>query len=556
MDSGTKIKQCQTCNKSFEIANSDHGFYASFDVPEPVDCPICRETRRLTFRNEKTLYLRDCDLCHRKTVSIYSPDKKVTAYCQTCWWSDQWDQLQHGRDFDFNRPFFEQFAELLHLQPLIMLFGKNSENSEYVNQETDDKNCYMNAGGHYNEDCYHNTYSIWGKNNVDNHWVIRSELLCQCVKCENCFQSSYLQECENCTDCHYSRELKGCNHCFGSYGLRHKEYYFFNEPLEKSEYEKRIREYLDTPEGCQRALRESRRHFLKYPHRAVYVVNCENCSGDDMLNCKNMTEGYLVEKMHDCKYCYIAIDVKDSMDLTSFGWGERLYNLASSGDDYNCMACTSTWSLHFCQYCFVCFNSDYLFGCVGMQRKKYCILNKQYTQKEYEELLPRIIEHMKKTPAAGGTGGEYGQFFDPSISPFGYNETVANQYYPLTKEQALSKKYPWKDPDKKEYLPQNYRGSYRITDVSDDIIGKILACHDCGKNYKIIESELKFYRRTGTHIPTHCPECRQKFRLSLKNPRQLHSRTCAKCGTEIQTTYAPSRPEIVYCEKCYLEIVY
>ena len=28
--------------------------------------------------------------------------------------------------------------------------------------------------------------------------------------------------------------------------------------------------------------------------------------------------------------------------------------------------------------------------------------------------------------------GERGEFFHPSLSPFGYNETVAQEYYPLT----------------------------------------------------------------------------------------------------------------------------
>jgi len=525
------MPSCKSCQNQFEITPEDKAFLARLSIPNPVECPVCRENRRLTFRNEKTLYLRNCALCNRQTVSIYSPDKKLTTYCQSCWWSDNWDQLAHGKDFDFSRPFSEQFAELIKVQPLLMLFGKNSQNSEYVNQETDDKNCYMNAGGHYNEDSYYCTYSIWSKNTVDCYWVMRSERLYQCIKCENCFGSTYLQECENCSDCHYSRDLKGCNNCFGCFGLRHKEYCFFNQQLTKEEYLQKIKEYLSNPD---QAFKESQRHFLKYPHRAVNIVNCENCTGDDMLNCKNTHEGYLAEKTHDCKYCYVAIDIKDSMDITSFGWGEMLYNLASSGDDYNCMACTSTWTLHFCQYCFVCLNCDYLFGCVGLHRKKYCILNKQYTKEEYETLLPKIIEHMKKT-------GEYGQFFDPKISPFCYNETVAQQYYPLTKEQALAKGYNWKDTDQREYQPATK---------------EILACNDCGKNYKTIEPEKKFYKTMHIQTPTQCPDCRQKFRLSLRNPRHLFLRACAKCNTPIQTTYSPERQEIVYCEKCYLETTY
>jgi hypothetical protein len=33
---------------------------------------------------------------------------------------------------------------------------------------------------------------------------------------------------------------------------------------------------------------------------------------------------------------------------------------------------------------------------VGLHDKSYCILNKQYTKEEYEELVPKIIEKMMK----------------------------------------------------------------------------------------------------------------------------------------------------------------
>lgn len=44
--------------------------------------------------------------------------------------------------------------------------------------------------------------------------------------------------------------------------------------------------------------------------------------------------------------------------------------------------------------------------------------------------------------------------------------------------------------------------------------------------------------------------------VQRRNPHKLFSRTCAKCGKSIQTTYSPERPEVVYCEQCYLAAVY
>jgi hypothetical protein len=35
--------------------------------------------------------------------------------------------------------------------------------------------------------------------------------------------------------------------------------------------------------------------------------------------------------------------------------------------------------------------------------------------------------------------GEWGEFFPLPLSPFGYNETVAQDYFPLTSEEAIEK---------------------------------------------------------------------------------------------------------------------
>ena len=70
------------------------------------------QRRRLCFRNERTLYPRTCDGTGEKIISIYSPDKPYKIYKSDYWYSDKWDPLSYSRDFDMNRPFFEQLKEL------------------------------------------------------------------------------------------------------------------------------------------------------------------------------------------------------------------------------------------------------------------------------------------------------------------------------------------------------------------------------------------------------------------------------------------------------------
>ena len=152
--------------------------------------------------------------------------------------------------------------------------------------------------------------------------------------------------------------------------------------------------------------------------------------------------------------------------------------------------------------------------------------------------------------------GAFGEFFHPSLSIFCYNETVAQEYFPLTKTEALARGYRWREKDPKEYRPQTIEIPNDISKVSPNILNEILSCEKCEKNFRIEKMELGFYKQYGIPVPKKCPDCRHKARLALRNPRMLFDRSCEKCGAILKSTYGPDRPEKVYCEKCYLDAVY
>ena len=154
------------------------------------------------------------------------------------------------------------------------------------------------------------------------------------------------------------------------------------------------------------------------------------------------------------------------------------------------------------------------------------------------------------------TTNEWGEFFPTALSPYAYNETVANEYFPMPKEQVIEKGFTWRDPDQKDYQKQTFNLPDNLNEISDKILNEILACTTCGKNYKITSHELKFYHQFNLPIPRKCNDCRHNDRIVLRNPRKLFDRKCSKCQSDIYTTYTPDRPEVVYCEKCYLKEVY
>lgn len=133
---------------------------------------------------------------------------------------------------------------------------------------------------------------------------------------------------------------------------------------------------------------------------------------------------------------------------------------------------------------------------------------------------------------------------------------MAQEYYPLNKEQALWLGAHWQD-EKKESLegtPQNLLPE-DIRTVGDDILQKVLTCELTRRPYKIIPQELAFYRKMKLPLPRRHPDQRHMDRIALHNPYRLFSRTCARCGVVIQTTYSEERAKIVYCEACYLGVV-
>lgn len=223
--------------------------------------------------------------------------------------------------------------------------------------------------------------------------------------------------------------------------------------------------------------------------------------------------------------------------------GNDAYNIFFSLQSFLSSDIFCSWFSQTCRDCF---------GCANNKSKRYCILNTQYTKEEYEALMPRIIEHMRVT-------GEWGEFFSCSMSMFGYNHSIAQLYYPLTREQATTKGFLW---DAEEQMPSTANAISAselpddVRDATDSILTTPIVCEVTGKPFKIIAQELAFHREHGVPLPRRSWLQRHMDRFALRNPRHLWNRQCGKCGKEMQTSYAPERPEIVYCEECYLQTVY
>jgi len=539
-------------------------------------CPLCRARRRLAFRNERVFYKRPCDKCKKAVISMYSPNKPYPVWCYECWFADDWDAAEYGQNYDQARPFLEQVREVYHRTPKVALIYVRSVNSEYVNISADNKNCYMLVESSNNEGCTHCYWIQQCRDLVDVSFSHQTELSYECDDCYNGYRLLYSKGCHDCHNSYFLYDCRGCSDCVGCINLRNRQYHVFNQPFSRENYAKFVADArLDTASGVE-ALRKKFAEFIAaQPRKYAEIINAPRSSGNyitDAKNCRNCFHSYDAE---DSAYGeHVWRNAKDCMDVSTAGRNASvIYNSINTGIDVaNHLCCAQGWSSTFLEYSFNCFNSNHCIGSAGLRKKDYCILNKQYSREEFERMREGIVRGMREQ-------GEWGEFFPPDMSPFGYNETVAQEQFPLTKETAVAAGFSWEDHPRGTFGKETIAWE-KIQDSIDDVGAldvpkEIFVCTACKKNYRIISDEFAFYKNLRIPLPRLCPDCRHARRVAARGPNRLWHRQCAclsaealakvdayrntarhdhgegPCSNEFETPYAPERPEIIYCETCY-----
>lgn len=576
-------RSCKQCGSAFQIIPADLAFYEKISpvfndkkelIPPPTLCPDCRFMRRLAFRNERRLYRRACDASGMSIVSMFPPESPYTVYSNEAWWGDGWDGLDFGRAFDFSSSFFEQFKELSRAVPQVGLLNPKAENSPYCNFADANKNCHMVINSNYNESSYFSTILLNSVQCADCIWVLFGELCFECTDLEKCYNVRFSRDSGNCSDSLYLYQCRGCSQCIGCVNLRNKKLHILNRPVSQKEYDEKLRE-LQTWSGIQKFRTEFEAFRITQPHPASVHLSCENVQGEHLSRCRNMRQSFEAYDCQDCAYCDIVANLKDCFDGNSVDGAElSLENTSLMGTHHSFTAfCRDSSDLLYCWNCHAC---NDLFGCVGLKHKKFCILNKQYSKEEYEKLVPKIIEHMKNDGGGalnhslrsgsgqamnrGEASGSWGLYFPPSLSSFGYNESLAHEYLPLTEKEAHEQGYYWRKIEEKKPVVSKTIPADRLPDsidgIPDDVVDWAIVCEKSKRPFRILKQELDFYKRQKLPLPRLHPDERYDRRLALRNPRRLWNRNCMKCQKGMETTYSPERPEIVYCEECYLKEVY
>lgn len=522
------------------------------DVPPPKKDHFKIWQILMSHRNELELYRRKCDFSGKEIISAYPSDSQFQVYSNEIWWGDEWDASDHGQEIDFSKEFFPQLRELQLKVPREGTSVFFSENSKYNSHTRESKNCYLNTLAYRMEDSLFSYWVINGKNIVDSFMCNESTLCYECLDCAELYDCIGLQECYNCNNCYFSYQLRRCDNCIGCWDLVGKSYHVCNEPVSQEVFEDFKNNLIN---GSYKSLEEGwkvfKQAYKNAKHRATYNINCENVVGDHLINCRNFYYTFDVQNSEDFYYTISGADSKDVVLCHSAGWPscELVYQSAVTRGSQNIAYCYYTFFSNNLRYCDSSMNLKDSFGCVGLKKKENAILNKVYTKHEYEDLKKKLISHMTET-------GEWGEPLPPSLSTFSYNQTAAQNYFPLTKEEAIELGYSWRDEKEKVSNKSDYELPDSLRETAGDICSKTLICQETKKAYRIVKEELEFYKKMNLPLPRLAPRTRHERRKDRRNPYMLFKAKCAKTEEEVYTSFPDGKVEGVYSEDAYRKEVY
>ncbi|OGZ91563.1 MAG: hypothetical protein A2599_01790 [Candidatus Staskawiczbacteria bacterium RIFOXYD1_FULL_39_28] len=543
-------KKCEKCNQGFVIQEDDIAFYEKMDLPLPTLCPECRFKYLLAFWMFGRFRITTSALSNERIITEIPESAPFPIYERSEFVSDAWDSLFYGRDYNESRSFIEQLVELQLKVPHPHQVGTKNINCDWANDAWESKDAYLTRSGLHMDTVFYGYRLLNCKNSVDLTFCFDLECSYDCLNCFKSYNLKYSFNCRDCMDSLFLYDCRNCQNCFMSWNLRNQKYCILNQPYSKEEYEEKVKEYnLKSRSTVENLKKDFWQHLRQDAvHRQNYNVQAVNSTGNFLENDKNCPKCYFLQESENCRNVFRGFQNKETFDSVGALEAEKCVLGSSDQIAYGNLCCLYTTNCRFSSYLDNCEDTEYCFGCVGMRKKKYCILNKQYSKEKYESLVEKIKSDMKNR-------GEWGKFWPLSSTYSGYNLSLAQMQFPMTKEQALKFGAKWEEASEPHYenivngndLPDN------IGQVQDDIIKQRIFCPETKLSYNITKDELAFYRQHGIPLPSRHFDWRTQERYKpFSFMATAQKGVCCFCKKEIEHYYSPELGfKKIACLDCY-----
>lgn len=604
-------KVCAICSANYSISQEDQTllewiqwFLFWLDIPNSNICPDCRQQKRLCHENLSKVYKRTCDNCKKSIISNYAPESELTVFCPDCWYNSKWSPL----DYWLTRSKWQDIFKLLHTihtkVPKLSLIQINSDNCDFSHNCFNSKNTYCCYWNDALEDAFY-VYDSYGvKSSLDCWWSASVENSYEIINCWTMYKSYYCTNSWHCSDCILCDECYGCESCLMCYGLSNQKYHILNKEYSKEEFFKTKERLFWSYKNLEEAKEIARKFILSQPRCYSSTDESENIVGNYVYRSKDIIVWFNVTNAENGRYGYECGRSKYFYDGSYIYDSERVYNSSSVWDSYQvfCSKNVQEKSSNILYSTDIIQSQNCAFSS-GLYKKSFCILNTELWEEEYKKTLKEICTDLKEQ-------GYFGKFLPEFLSSFGYNETIAMEYFPLTREEVIpvetqfiasntqstngktqfiasstqstngethydtsSKErisplkrwavFNWSDyeapfPKVEKIIPAHMLPD-DIAKIPDDILNWAVECEVTKKPFRIIQQELDFYRKHKLPIPRRHPEQRHLDRLKVRAPRELYERECCSPTCEnnngkkvvFLTSFSKEQYSTVYCKKCY-----
>lgn len=286
--------------------------------------------------------------------------------------------------------FFSQYSALMRSVPQHPTHSFGNENSDFVSYTYRSSSCYYCFDSVDCKNCLYCFDGVRSTDIIDGDYCVECEMLYESVDAYRCYNSSFLTYCARIYDSYYCRNCFDGHDLFGCVDLKQKQYCIFNVQYTKEEYGKKLKALIPCPPQEHLAKVEDLKK--NHPLGPTFVTHSQNSDyGNQVHYCTNCYLCFDTARSKDLAYTYDTAYCSYSMDLTYCYKAELCYESTGSTKIYNCDFVDWSTECFDSSYLVNCKDCHYCFGCVCIQHKKNCILNKQYSAEAYKKIIGEII---------------------------------------------------------------------------------------------------------------------------------------------------------------------
>ncbi len=539
---------CTNCKIEFNIDSGDLPLYEKIGLKIPEKCVECRWKQYFSFSVFGKFRKGVSDLSGESLITVLPAKPRYPIYKLHEWWGDGWDALSFGVDYDFSRSFFDQLKELQEKIPRPNQVGENNTNCDWSDDVWECKNCYLSRSLLKCENLYYGYRVIETTDSFDIVYSFNLQDSYDCLFCHNSFNLNFSENSKDCINSYFLFDCRNCQDCFMCFDLRNKQYCIRNKQYLREDYLKEVEKINLGSYKNVKILKHEFDNMIKNDavHRENFNIKTTNSVGNYMTNCDKCVNVFAWENSQNCRNSMRGVFAKDCIDQ-AFSWNTELCGnngAVDGGYELKHSACSIG---RYSEYIDLCKEVEYCFGCVGLRKKQYCILNKQYDKESYEKLKAQIIADMEKR-------GEYGKFLPYSMGICDYNFSNGMAYFSnITKEEVLRNGGYWSEEDLSSdegvsslELPDS------IKDTSSDVSTQALICPETHYRFNISKAEYEFHKRKNFTLPRLHFDRRIMKQVIKMSTTTSYPYKCFFCQKDINAYYPPEWGyQKIACEECY-----